>query len=103
VGPALKGKEEVEQVAKKFVKENKLEVLERKKFINNAAKHAEATKSELSKKINETIKATVDKMWLITHKEMVNLKKEIRGIAKNLRGAKNVYKVKNVKKLHQTK
>ncbi|MCA6072418.1 MAG: hypothetical protein LE178_02590 [Endomicrobium sp.] len=64
---ALMGKEKVEQVAKKFVKENKLKAIDGKKFIDEAVKHAEATKNELFKKINEMVKATVDKIELITH------------------------------------
>ncbi|MDR2395152.1 MAG: hypothetical protein LBD57_00820 [Endomicrobium sp.] len=69
VGLALKGKEKVEEVARKFVKENKMEEQEGKKFVDNVIKHAEETKKELAKKITETVKATIGKMGLITHKE----------------------------------
>jgi polyhydroxyalkanoate synthesis regulator phasin len=90
--------------AKKFVKENKLEAVEGKKFIDEAVKHAEATKNELFKKINETAKkAAVDKMGLITHKEIANLKKRNTRYCKNLCSAKNVYKVKNEKKTASNK
>jgi polyhydroxyalkanoate synthesis regulator phasin len=69
VGLALKGKEKVEKVARKFVKDNKIEEKEGKKFVDKAIKYAEETKKELAKKITETVKYTIDKMGLITHKE----------------------------------
>ncbi|MDR0618128.1 MAG: hypothetical protein LBG23_05175 [Endomicrobium sp.] len=61
VGLALKGKEKVEKVAKKFVKENKIEKKESKKFVDNAIKHAEQTKKELAKKVTETVKSIIEK------------------------------------------
>jgi polyhydroxyalkanoate synthesis regulator phasin len=77
IGLALKGKKKVEEVAKKFVENNKTEADEGKNFIDKAVKHAETTKNELSKKINETVKTTASKIGFITRKEADNLKSEI--------------------------
>jgi polyhydroxyalkanoate synthesis regulator phasin len=85
VGLALKGKEKVEQAARKFVKDNKLEAARGKEFVDKAVKYAEATKSELSKKIQETVKVTVSKMGFMTHKEADALKEEIKSLKAQLK------------------
>jgi polyhydroxyalkanoate synthesis regulator phasin len=103
IGLALKGKKKVEQAAKRFVRDNKLEAAEGKKFINDAVKHAEIVKNELSKKINESVKATVSTMILITHKEISNLKKEIQQLSKNLHKANNPSKTKNTKSIKKSR
>jgi polyhydroxyalkanoate synthesis regulator phasin len=91
VGLALKGKEKVEKVARKFVKDNKIEEKEGKKFINNAIRHAEDTKRELAKKVTETVKSTIGKMGLITHKEARKIAQEFNvGISK---AKKNITKL----------
>ncbi|MCA6079309.1 MAG: phasin family protein [Endomicrobium sp.] len=77
VGLALKGKKKIEEAAKKFVENNKIEVDEGKKFFDETVKQAETAKDELSKKINKTVKTTVNKMGFITHEEAENLKSEI--------------------------
>jgi polyhydroxyalkanoate synthesis regulator phasin len=84
IGLALKGKKKVEEVAKKFVENNKTKADEGKKFIDKAIKHAETTKNELSKKINETVKTTVSKIGFITHKEADDLKNEIERLKSQL-------------------
>jgi polyhydroxyalkanoate synthesis regulator phasin len=84
VGLALKGKKRVEEMAKKFIENNKIKADEGKKFIDKAIKHAETTKNELSKKINETVKTTAGKIGFITHKEADNLKDEIERLKSQL-------------------
>jgi polyhydroxyalkanoate synthesis regulator phasin len=94
VGLALKGKEKVEKVAKKFVKENKIEEKEGKKFVDNAIKHAEETKKELAKKITETVKSTIKKMGLITHKEARKIAQRFTGDKVNFKKSKIKSRVK---------
>ncbi|MDR1417841.1 MAG: hypothetical protein LBI80_01565 [Endomicrobium sp.] len=95
VGLALKGKEKVEKVARKFVKDNKIEEKEGKKFVDNAIKHAEETKKELAKKIAETVKSTIGKMGLITYKEA---RKIAQGFdTKVSKAKKNISKSRNKK------
>jgi polyhydroxyalkanoate synthesis regulator phasin len=77
VGLALKSKDKIEAAAKKFVKDNKIEAAEGKKFIDKTVKHVESAKKDLTKKFNETVKTTVDKMGLITRKEVKSLKDEL--------------------------
>jgi polyhydroxyalkanoate synthesis regulator phasin len=84
IGLALKGKKKVEEVAKKLVENNKTEADEGKRFIDKAVKHAETTKREFSKKINETIKTTASKIGFITRKEADNLKNEIERLKSQL-------------------
>lgn len=80
VGLALKGKEKVKKAAQEFVKDNKIEIVEGKKFIDKAVKYAEETKEELSKKISQTVKTTVSKMGIVTRKEIVDIKNEIKNL-----------------------
>jgi polyhydroxyalkanoate synthesis regulator phasin len=94
VGLALKGKEKVEELARNFVKENKIEEQEGKKFIDNAIKHAEETKKELVNKITETVKTTIQKMGLITHKEA---QKIAQGINEKVNSKKTKLKSRNKK------
>jgi polyhydroxyalkanoate synthesis regulator phasin len=77
VGLVLKSKDKVEAAAKKFVKDNKIEAAEGKKFINKTVKHVEAAKKNLSKKFNVAVKNAVTKMGVITHKESKGLKDEL--------------------------
>lgn len=84
IGLALKGKKKIEEAAKKFVENNKREADEGKKFVDKTIKHAETTKNELSKKINKTVKTTVNKIGFITRKETDNLKNEIEKLKSQL-------------------
>jgi polyhydroxyalkanoate synthesis regulator phasin len=84
IGLALKGKKKIEETAKNFVENNKTEADKGKKFIDKTVKRAETTKDELSKRINETIKTTANKIGFITHKEANNLKNEIEKLKSRL-------------------
>jgi polyhydroxyalkanoate synthesis regulator phasin len=88
IGLALKGKKKLEEVAKKFIENNKAEADTGKKFIDKAIKHVETTKNELSKKINETAKTTASKIGFITRKEADNLKNEIERLRSQLHKSK---------------
>jgi len=55
-----------------------------KKFIDKTVKHVEAAKRDLSKKFNGAVKNAVDKMGLITRKEVKVLKEELRRFKKQL-------------------
>ncbi|MDR2251526.1 MAG: hypothetical protein LBD98_01630 [Endomicrobium sp.] len=99
VGLALKTKDKVEAAARKFVKDNKIEAAEGKKFIDKTVKHVESAKNDLSKKINEAVKNAVDKMGFITHKEIKALKGELQHFKKQLIQSKaSKSKVKKKKK-----
>ncbi|MCA6071359.1 MAG: hypothetical protein LE168_03075 [Endomicrobium sp.] len=77
-----------------------METVEGKKFIDDAVKHAKAAKNELSKKVNETVKATVDKMGLITRKEIANLKKKYAILQKICAALRMFIRSKMQKRLH---
>jgi polyhydroxyalkanoate synthesis regulator phasin len=94
VGLALKGKAKIEKVAKQFVKENKLEAEEGKKFIEKTIKHAEDTKKELSKKIHETVKTAINQMGVITRKEVAHLKKEVKDLKSQIHKSTKTKKTK---------
>jgi polyhydroxyalkanoate synthesis regulator phasin len=77
VGLVLKSKDKVEAAARRFVKDNKIEAAEGKKFIDKAVKHVEAAKKDFSKKFNTSVKNAINKMGVITHKEIKILKDEL--------------------------
>lgn len=84
VGMALKGKEKVEKWAKQVAKDSKMEAGAGKKFVDNAVKHAEDAKKELSKTIDDTVKAAAGKMGYVTKKEADSLRAEIEKLKKQL-------------------
>jgi polyhydroxyalkanoate synthesis regulator phasin len=98
VGLVLKSKDKVEAVAKKFVRDNKFEAAEGKKFIEKTVKHVEAAKKDLTKKLNNGVKEAVDKMGLITSKEVKALKSEFQQLKKQLGKSKSSSKSKVKKK-----
>jgi polyhydroxyalkanoate synthesis regulator phasin len=99
VGLVLKSKDKVEAAARKFVKDNKIEAAEGKRFIDKTVKHVEAAKKDLSKKINGAVKNAIDKMGFITHKEVKALKNELYHFKKQLiQPKRSKSKVKKKKK-----
>ncbi|MDR0977648.1 MAG: hypothetical protein LBL71_01205 [Endomicrobium sp.] len=84
VGLILKSKDKVEAAARKFVKENKIEAEEGKKFIDTAVKRVEAAKKDLSKKLDTVVKTAVDKVNSATSKEINALKNEVLRLKKKL-------------------
>lgn len=77
IGIALKGKERVAELAKKFAKESKMDAKDGKVFVQKAVQHAEAAQKELSKKIDDAVKTAAGKMGYVTKKEADQLKAEI--------------------------
>lgn len=98
VGLVLKSKDKVEAAARKFVKDNKIEAEEGKKFINRTVKHVEAAKNDLSKKLNVAVKNAVNKMGVITHKEAKVLKDELHHLKEHWLNSGVVSKPKSQKK-----
>ncbi|GHT40980.1 hypothetical protein AGMMS49921_03260 [Endomicrobiia bacterium] len=102
VGLFLKGKKKVEKTEQQFVEDNKIEAAEGKRLVDKAVKYVEDAKEELSKKISEAVKTTINKMDLTTHKEVAKLKNEIKNLKTQLHrstDAKNINKkLKNRRK-----
>ncbi|GHT61270.1 hypothetical protein AGMMS50222_02400 [Endomicrobiia bacterium] len=103
VGLVLKGKKKVEKAARQFVEDNKIEAAEGKKLIDKAVKYVEDAKEELSKKISETVKTTINKMGLITHKEVAELKNEIKNLKTQMHKSTNTKSTKQKIKKSQKK
>jgi polyhydroxyalkanoate synthesis regulator phasin len=98
VGLVLKSKDKVEAAARKFVKDNKIEAAEGKKFIDKTVKHVEAAKKDLSKKFNATVKNAINKMGVITHKEIKVLKDELHQLKEHWVNSNTVAKSKSKSK-----
>ncbi|GHT65477.1 hypothetical protein AGMMS49556_05380 [Endomicrobiia bacterium] len=63
----------------------------------------EDAKEELSKKISETVKTTINKMGLITHKEVAELKNEIKNLKTQMHKSTNTKSTKQKIKKSQKK
>ncbi|ACC98557.1 Uncharacterized conserved protein [Elusimicrobium minutum Pei191] len=97
IGMALKGKKKVEEIAKKLVKDSKMEAKEGKMFVDKAVKQAEEAKKELSKHIDDSVKNAVMKMGFVSKKEADALKAEIAKLKQQLKAKtakKTTYKKK---------
>ena len=77
IGLALKGKEKVEEAAKKFAEDSKMNAEEGKKFVESMVASAETTKDDFTEKIEETVKKTMSKLGLATQAEVDELKAHI--------------------------
>ncbi|WP_424244116.1 polyhydroxyalkanoate synthesis regulator phasin [Elusimicrobium posterum] len=84
IGMAIKGKAKVEQMAKQFAKDSKMDAKEGKVFVDKAVKQAEAAKKELAKHIDESVNAAAAKMGFISKKEADMLKAEIKKLKDQL-------------------
>ncbi|GHT36190.1 hypothetical protein AGMMS49593_00390 [Endomicrobiia bacterium] len=103
VGLVLKGKKKVEKAAQQFVEDNKIEAAEGKRLVDKAVKYVEDAKEELSKKISEAVKTTINKMDLTTHKEVAKLKNEIKNLKTRLYRSTDTKNIKQKIKKSQKK
>ena len=83
IGLALKTKEEVEELAKDFVKRAELSENEGKKFINDFMKRYDESKEKLEEKVEKTVKEVLTRSSLATKEELDDIKKEIKKLKKN--------------------
>lgn len=88
IGLALKGKEKVEEAARKFADEHKMTVDEGKKFVDDVVASAENTKEDLTKKIEETTENLISKMGLVKQKEVDTLKAKVAELENELKKVK---------------
>ncbi len=84
MGMALKGKEKVEDAAKKFAEFNKMNAEDGKKFVDDMVTSAETAKKDLSKQIEERVKSVTKKMGVPDPKEYDELKARVAKLEKAL-------------------
>lgn len=82
IGLAVKSKEKVEETAKKFAEERKMNTEEGKAFIENMVKKSEETRDELANFVQTQIRQTLDTMGLVTKKDFDSLKSELDEVKK---------------------
>ena len=74
---AVKGKKKLDDSAKKFAEDSKMNAEDGKKFVESMIASAETTKEDFSEKIEETVKKTMSKLGLATQAEVDELKANI--------------------------
>lgn len=83
IGMALKTKEEVEELARDFVKKAELSENEGKKFLKDFMKRYDESREKLEEKVENTVKEVLNRSSLATKEELADIKKEIKKLKKS--------------------
>ncbi|MEK6794120.1 MAG: phasin family protein [Spirochaetota bacterium] len=78
VGLILKGKEKVEEAAKRFVADHPMNKEEGEKFVRGVMDKAEEAKNDLTKMVEEAVEKAVHTMGLVTKKQFDELEKRLK-------------------------
>ena len=82
IGMVLKTKDEVEEMARDFVKKAELSENEGKKFINDFMKRYDESREKLEEKVEKTVKDVLARSSLATKDEVTEIKEEIKKLKK---------------------
>jgi polyhydroxyalkanoate synthesis regulator phasin len=82
IGMVLKTKEEVEEMAREFVKKAELSENEGKKFINDFLKRYDESREKLEEKVEKSVKDVLGRSSLATKDELTDIKEEIKKLKK---------------------
>jgi polyhydroxyalkanoate synthesis regulator phasin len=82
VGLALQAWDEVENLAKDFVKKGEMTEEEGNKFIKDLQKRYEETQKKLEARVEKAVKDFLKKTDVVTQDELKSLKKEVRELKK---------------------
>jgi polyhydroxyalkanoate synthesis regulator phasin len=77
LGLAIKGKEKIEEAARKFAAEQKMNSEDGQQFINDLLGNAEAARDKLTAKIEAIVKAKIAEAGFATKEEVDALKARI--------------------------
>jgi polyhydroxyalkanoate synthesis regulator phasin len=86
VGLALRSKGEIEELAKEFAKQSKMDQTEAKQFLNECQQKYEAAKNGLDKKIETAIEQLLKKLDLPTRSDIQQLNQRIDELTEKLSG-----------------
>jgi len=84
VGFAALTKEKVEDIAKVFVEQGKLSQQEGEKLVEELMSRSKESQQQLTKQVGEMVENTMEKMNLVSMKEIENLQEEIAGLKKRI-------------------
>ncbi|MBI9088497.1 MAG: hypothetical protein JEZ12_04725 [Desulfobacterium sp.] len=80
VGLALRSKKEIEELAKEFADQGKMDQKEGKKFMEDLMENYDDARAKLDKKVESTVEKILEKADIPRSSEIKELKEEIRGI-----------------------
>lgn len=84
VGFAALTKEKVEDVAKVFVEQGKLSQQEGEKLVEELMNRSKESQQQLTKQVGEMVESTMEKMNLVSMKEIESLQEEIAGLKQRI-------------------
>ena len=87
VGLALRSKGEIEELAKEFAEQSKMDQTEAKQFLNECQEKYEDAKQGLDKKIETAIEKVLKKLDLPTRSDIKQLNQRIDELTGKLSGA----------------
>ncbi len=88
VGLALRSKDEIEELAKEFSEQSKMDQTEAKQFLNDCQQKYEEAKEGLDKKIETAIEKILKKLDLPTRSDIKQLNQRIDQLTEKLAGTK---------------
>ena len=80
VGLALRSKKEIEELAKEFADQGKMDQKEGKKFMEDLMENYDEARAKFDKKVESTVEKILEKADIPRSSEIKELKEEIRGI-----------------------
>ncbi|MCP4116763.1 MAG: hypothetical protein GY737_15390 [Desulfobacteraceae bacterium] len=80
VGLALRSKKEIEEFAKEFVDQSKMDQKEGKKFLDDLMENYDETREKLDKKVEAAVEKVLKKADIPRGAEIKELKEEVREI-----------------------
>lgn len=86
VGLALRSKDEIEELAKEFAEQSKMDQAEAKQFLNECQEKYEDAKQGLDKKIETAIEKILKKLDLPTRSDIKQLNQRIDELTEVLNG-----------------
>ena len=84
IGLALIAKDEVEELAKEFVKKGEMSESEGLKFLDDLQKRYDQTQKKLEEKVEKAVREFMKRADVVTGDELKGLKKEIRDLKKTI-------------------
>jgi len=89
VGLALKGKEKVEEVARRVIEESKLGEEEGRRFIKEMVEKSEETRDEVRRMVEDQVRKTLKAMGMVSQGEVEKLEARIAALEKKAGASKD--------------
>jgi polyhydroxyalkanoate synthesis regulator phasin len=89
VGLALKGKEKVEEMAKRIIEESKVSEEEGRRFVKEMVDRSEETREEVANMVDEHVKKALKSMGIVTTSDLKKLEARIAALEQKLQSSES--------------